>query len=161
MDFTQQLELWEKGELLQGKIMIGIGVLFLIAFVWILRSQNELLRGVLIPMGILLLVLIGYGGAILYTRPIHTKTSIELYEKSEKEAVQKEIEKHTNDNKAGKTLLKIYPLLAILALVALWLVPSPYYKGMAIGFALVFIATFIIDYGFVFRSDVVLKALGK
>lgn len=160
MDFIQQLQLWEKGELLQGKIMIGIGVLVLIAFISIFRSQNELLRGALIPLGLLLLVLIGYGGYILSSRPAHVTQSVALYEQNKDEAITKEIEKHTNDNKAGKTLIKyVYPALIILSALVLLFISSLYYKGMAIGFILLFSATYIIDNGFVNRSDVVIKVM--
>ncbi len=153
MEFIQQLELWEKGELLQGKIMIGLGILFLIGFIAIFRSQNEFFSGFLIPIGILLIVLIGYGGYILYSRPVHVKESTALYEKSIEEAVIQESSKHINDNKAGKTLLRIYPILILISIATLFFISTPYYKGMALGFALLFISIFIIDNGFVSRSD--------
>lgn len=158
MDFIQELQLWEKAELLQGKIIIGIGLLILVAFIGIFRSQNELLRGMLIPFSLLILVLIGYGRYILQSRPTHVKQSISLYEKSTNEAIQKEIEKHTNDNKAGKILIKyVYPSLIIISAVALFLISSLYFKGMVIGFILLFASTFIIDNGFVTRSNKVIE----
>ena len=160
MDFIQQIQLWAKGELLQGKIMIGLGVVFLIGFIAIIRSQTILLRGTIIPLGLLLLVLIGYGGYILYSRPAHAKQSISLYETSKDEAIAREIEKHTNDNKAGKTLIKyVYPIFIIISAGILLFISNTYYKGMALGFALLFIATYIIDNGFVSRSDAILKFL--
>jgi len=160
MDFIEQLQIWEKGELIQGKVMIGIGIAFLLVCFIIFRSQNELLKGTLIPMGLLVLILVGYGGYILYSRPAHVKQSITLYEKSKQQAFNKEFEKHTNDNKAGKSLMQfVYPSLILLAALVLLLVSSSYYRGMALGFALLFIATYIIDNGFVTRSDTVIKWL--
>lgn len=159
MNFTNILSLWEKGELLQGKIMVGVGVLLLIAFIGIIRSQNELLRGMLIPLGLTLAVLIGYGGYILQSRPAHIQQSIASYQTSPSDAVEKEIAKHTKDNQAGKTLMKIYPVLAILAILALMFIPSLFYKGLALGFALLFLSVYIIDNGFVTRSDRVIQAI--
>jgi len=160
MDFIQQLQFWEKGELLQGKIMIGLGILFLIGFIFIFRSENTFFRGSLIPLSLLLVVFIGYGGYILYSRPAHVKQSIALYETSESEAVAKEIEKHTNDNKVGKALIKYaYPSLIIIAALLLFFMSNVYYKGMAAGFIILFIATYIIDTGFVSRSEIVLQAI--
>ncbi|MDC1068976.1 DUF2178 domain-containing protein [Candidatus Kapabacteria bacterium] len=161
MDFIEYTYSWVKSEATQGKIMIFIGVLLLVAFVGIIRSHNELLRGTLIPMTLLLTICIGYGGYILYSRPAHVKQSITLYQQSEKEAIEKEQTKHINDNKAGKTLMKIYPILILVSIIALLFVANPYYKGMAIGFAVLFIAFYVIDFGFVSRSDAFLSFLSK
>ncbi len=154
MDFTEYINAWVKSELLQGKIMIGIGVLLIVAFIAILRSEHELLRGALIPLGLMLVILVGYGSFILYSRPAHAKESIALYEKTPEEARVKEEAKHINDNKAGKTLLRyIYPLLIIVSALILLIVPGTYFKGMAVGFIILFASIYIIDYGFVSRSD--------
>jgi len=162
MDFIEYANNWAKSEVAQGRIMIGIGIILLLVFYSIFRSQNELLRGALIPLGLLLLVLIGYGSFILYSRPAHAKASIILYEKSKAEAIEKEKAKHINDNKAGKTLLKyVYPILMIISVIALFLVPSQYYKGMALGFVLLFLSIYIIDNGFVSRSDAFLSFLNQ
>lgn len=160
MDFIEYANNWAKSEVTQARIMIGIGVLLLVSFIAIIKNQNELLRGTLIPLGLLLTVLIGYGVYILYSRPAHVKQSISFYQQSEKEAISKEQAKHINDNKAGKILMKyVYPSLLLLSVLALILLKTPYYKGMALGFALLFISTYIIDYGFVSRSDAFLSFL--
>lgn len=52
-------------------------------------------------MSLLLIILIGYGGYILYSRPAHVKESIVLYQQSEKEAISREETKHINDNNEG------------------------------------------------------------
>ena len=154
MDFVEYTNTWAKSEVLQGKIMVGLGVLLILAFVAILRSEHELLKGSLIPFGLLLVVLIGYGSYILYSRPAHAKESIALYQKSAQEAITNEIAKHTNDNKAGKTLMRfVYPTLIIVSALMLFFIPGAYYKGMAIGFIILFASTYIMDYGFVSRSD--------
>ncbi len=79
MDFIEYTNMWVQREVTQGKIMIGIGIFLLFVFFSILRSQNELLRGSLIPIVLLLVILIGYGSYILYSRPAHAKESIALY----------------------------------------------------------------------------------
>jgi hypothetical protein len=106
MNFIEYENTWVKSEVAQGRIMIGIGVLLLLVFFIILRNQNELFKGALIPLSLLLLILIGYGSYILYSRPAHAKESISLYEQSKEEAIEKEKTKHINDNKAGKILLR-------------------------------------------------------
>jgi len=133
MDFIEYSTQWVKSEVLQGRIMVVIGILLLFAFIAIMRNGNEMMRGSLIPMALLLLVLIGYGSYILYSRPAHSKQSIALYEKSKEEALTQEVEKHISDNKAGKMLLRIYPILMLVSVIALFLVSS-YYSDAFLAF---------------------------
>lgn len=154
MDFATHMQTWVKSEVLQGRVMIIIGLLVLIACIGILRAQNELLRGALIPLGILVVLMIGYGGYIMSSRPAHAKESLAKYDQSEAEALLAERAKHVQDNAFGKTLTRyVYPSLVILSVILLMLLGSPYYKGMAWGFALLFIAAYAMDSGFVSRSD--------
>jgi len=96
------------------------------------------------------------------SRPEHAKQSTALYEKSKSDAIEKEIAKHLRDNKAGKTLTKyVYPGLIIVSAIALFLLGSLYYKGMAVGFIILFASTFIMDSGFVSRSDAFISFLNK
>ncbi|MEM6800435.1 MAG: hypothetical protein AAF696_03470, partial [Bacteroidota bacterium] len=121
-----------------------------------------LLKGTLIPLSLLVLVLIGYGGYILYSRPAHARESITLYQSAETEAIAKEKEKHINDNKSGKNLMQfVYPGLILLSVIALFFISSPYYKGMALGVILLSVSTYIIDNGFVSRSDAFIDFLDK
>jgi len=162
MNFTEYTNTWAKSEVTQGRIMIGIGILLVVVFYFIFRSQNELLKGTLIPLGLLILLLIGYGGVIMNSRPAHAKESISIYEKSKAEAVEKEKTKHINDNKSGKMLLKyVYPILILLSVIGLFFIPSQHYKGMALGFILLFVSTYIMDNGFVSRSEAFLIFLNN
>jgi len=144
MDFIEYTNTWAKSEVTQGRIMIGIGILLLVALYAIFKSQNELLRGMLIPLGLLTVVLIGYGAVIMTGRLAYAKESLALYEKSKSEALEKE-----------------NPVLMIISALALLFVSSQYYKGMALGFVLLFVSTYIIDNEFVSRSDAFLPFLNN
>jgi Ca2+/H+ antiporter len=161
MEFTDYTNTWAKGEVLQGKIMIAIGIFLSVAFISIYRSEHQLLRGSLIPLGLLLAILLGYGSFILYSRPAHAKEIIQLYQKNPNEAVKQETTKHINDNKAGKLLIRIYPILMLISVIAFIFVSASYYKGMALGFVLLFVSMFIIDNGFVSRSNAFLSFLNN
>ena len=54
----------------------------------------------------------------------------------------------------------VYPIGIILAILVLMMISSFYFKGMAIGFVFLFASVYIIDYGFVSRSDAFLAFLG-
>lgn len=161
MEFTDYTNTWAKSEVLQGKIMIAIGLFLSVAFIAIYRSENQLLRGSLIPLGLLLAILLGYGSFILYSRPAHAKEIIQLYQKNPKEAVKQETTKQINDNKAGKLLIRIYPILMLISVIAFIFVSASYYKGTALGFVLLFVSMFIIDNGFVSRSNAFLSFLNN
>ncbi len=162
MDFIEYTNTWVKSEVTQGRIMITIGILLIFAMYSIFISHNDLLKGSLIPLGLLVTILIGYGSFILYSRPAHAQESIALYEQSKSEAIESEREKHISDNKAGKTLLRyVYPSLMILSALALFFLSNQYYKGMALGFVLLFLSTYLIDNGFVTRSDAFLTFLNN
>ena len=149
MEFLSYAKAWAKAEVYQVKIMLIIGILLLMAFIAILRSQNVFFKGSLIPLGLLLAILLGYGGFMIYSRPAHAKEIIALYQKSPEDAIKQETAKHTNDNKAGDMLLRVYPILMLVSVIALFFVSPPYYKGMALVFVLLFVSMFIIDSGFV------------
>ncbi|WP_281614925.1 hypothetical protein [Flammeovirga sp. SubArs3] len=154
MDFITYANNWAKAEVTQGKVMIGIGFLIFAVLVMILKSDNQLLKGSSIPLGLLITILIGYGGYIIYSRPAHVEKSVQLYNESNQEGIKAEITKHTNDNKAGKTLIKyVYPGLMLLSIIGLVLSQTPYYKGVALGIIILSVATYIMDSGFVKRSD--------
>ena len=55
----------------------------------------------------------------------------------------------------------VYPALIVLAGLCLFFINLAYYKGMALGFVVLFVATHIIDYGFVSRSENFLEFLSK
>lgn len=160
MNFIEYTNAWAKSEVVQGRIMIATGIIFLFVLYSIFRGQNELLKGALIPLSLFILVMIGYGSFILYSRPAHAKESIQRYQTSEAEALETEKEKHINDNKAGKTLMRfVYPALILLSAASLFFVADPYYRGMALGFIVLCASIYIMDYGFVSRSDAFLDFL--
>lgn len=159
MKFPDYINDWVKREVIQGRIMVGIGICLCIVFIAILRSDNAILKGSIIPLSLLLGILLGYGIYILYSRPAHAREIIRLYKKSPAEAVKQEMVKHINDNKTGKVLVRVYPVLMLISVVAFMVVSTPYYKGMAVGFTILFISMFLIDTGFVSRSDAFLSFL--
>lgn len=154
MNFIDYTNAWVKSEVTQGRIMIGIGVLALAVLFAIWRGEHALLKGALIPGGLLVLMLAGYGAYISQSRPAHGAKSIALFEQNEQEAITQEIAKHTADNVAGKTLMRwVYPGLILLAAALLLFTGDPYYRGMCLGFVVLFVSAFIMDSGFVMRSD--------
>ena len=145
MDFIQQLQVWAKGDALQGKIMVGIGIVIAICLIFILRSDQSMLRGMLIPMGLLLVANLGYGGFLSFSRPNHIQSTIELYNQNPAQAVGKELAKAETDHKSYSALKPIWAVLIVVAIVLYFVLSSAYYKGLSIGLAGMFLGTLLID----------------
>lgn len=45
MEFLQELSIWTKGDALQGKIMVGIGLILVLCLIFGFKYENPLLKG--------------------------------------------------------------------------------------------------------------------
>lgn len=145
MDLIQHMTYWVKGELIQGRIMVGIGILFLIAMIFIFKSDNVFLRGTLIPLSFLLVVLLGYGGSMLYSRPMYLKQATEQYQSDPNAAHSQQLAKAEKDNKAYSNLKPVWAIIISICAILLIVFTSPYYKGVALGIIVTFSALFVVD----------------
>jgi len=136
---------WAKGDAFQGKVMIAVGLIILVAFILIIRSDDSLYRGALIPLGFLLAILIGYGSVLAFTRPTHLKTTTQLYNESPKEAITKEYNKASTDHRNYSMLKKVWPVLILISIGGFFFVSTNYYKGLSIGLGVLFLTALIID----------------
>ena len=118
MDFIQQLQIWAKGDALQGKIMFVIGIVLALGILFILRGNHALLKGMLIPLGLLFLMKLGYGGFLAYSRPKHLKQTQEQYQTNRSQTVKQELDKANTDHKN-------YSNLKPVCICLLYTSPSP------------------------------------
>jgi len=159
VDFTENLRSWLAGETFQGRTMLAFGVVAIGALVLVLRSQEPLLRGMLVPLCLLLALLLGYGGLVAFGRSARVEKVVSAYAEKPEETIAAEISKHEKDLNFCELLKKIYPVLIILAAVMVLLAPTPYWKGLGVGLVLLFLATYLVDTGFALRSSRILEAL--
>ena len=145
MNILQHTEEWVKSEVFQGKIMFVIGILFSIAFISIIKSQNVLLKGTLIPLGFMLVILFGYGGFQILKRPTHLLKVKETYHQNSQKAITAEYEKTIKDHKNYSMLKKVWVVLIILSAIAFLLFSKEYFKGLSIGLIALFLTTLIVD----------------
>ena len=71
MELIDHTTTWAKGDIFQGRIMFAIGIAAVIAAIAILKSNHEFMRGMLIPLALLVVVCGGYGGFLAFGRPTH------------------------------------------------------------------------------------------
>lgn len=145
MDFGQQLQVWAKGDALQGKIMIGIGLVLTLFLLFTLKGNNSLLKGMLIPLSLLAIINLGYGGFLAFSRPKHMQTTTELYQKQATQIIQKELNKSKKDNKNYSNLKPIWTALIVVSLGLFFLFAKEYYKGLSLGLGALFFGFLLID----------------
>jgi len=159
MDLLEHTKIWVNGEVFQGKIMMGMGIALLIGWFAIFKSEHTLLKGSLIPLALVLVVLLGYGSMQAFYRPTHLQKVSNLYAGSPEKALEQEVQKAQKDEKAYKTLKPIWAVLIGLFLVLYFVFPSPYWKGMFLGFATLFLSLLVLDTVLHYRLDIYHQAL--
>jgi len=150
---------WVNGEVTQGKMMVAIALILLVAIVFILKGDNTLLQGAVIPLSLLVLLLGGYGSFQMFKRPAHLVELNTLYSKSPEEAVQKELEKASKDSGSYEISRDLWSVLIIVSLVIGLIVSKKYYIGMSIGFAILFLTALTADAILKYRVDNYLESL--
>jgi hypothetical protein len=96
MDAVQYLHAWVIGETMQGRAMIAAGVLLSISAFFIFKSENLLLRGMLIPVVLLVAMNLGYGSVLILRPSTSQKTETALLQ-NRAQAVDREIQKTIKD----------------------------------------------------------------
>ncbi|NME70343.1 hypothetical protein [Flammeovirga aprica] len=145
MKLLEHTTTWAKGDIYQGKVMLCVGALFLIAVIMILRSNHELLKGTLIPFSLAIVMLLGYGGFLTFTRNGHITQVESVYNESKMKAIEQEYAKAKKDHEAYSKLKPVWALLIVIALGLFFLFKTDYLKGLALGFIGLFFIALVID----------------
>jgi len=145
MDFVKQLEAWAKADASQGKLMLLVGFVLLISLYFVFRNSDPFVRGMLIPIGLLSLVYLGYGGFLTSSRPTHMINTSESYTTNPSETVNKEITKARADHSNYSKLRPVWLALIVLSLALTFFLSGEYYRGLSLGFAIMFFGALLID----------------
>ena len=161
MDLLKYTTEWVKGEIFQGKIMLGIGILLTIGSIAILKNNNEILRGTLIPLGLILIVFLGYGSYQTFGRQSYLTKVTSVYNENPENAVKQEYEKALKDVKTYKLLKTAWTILIVISVIAYSFFSKDYYKGLSIGFIGLFLTTLLVDSLLLYRLETYLKGLNE
>lgn len=161
MNVTEYAAHWVRGEVFQGKIMLSIGILVLLVAIAIFRSQHELLKGMLVPMALMMIIMLGYGSFLTFGRPAHLPKVAAVYQQNPEKAVQMELEKSLKDHKTYSSLKIVWPILLVLSVLFYLFVSQEWYKGLGIGLAALFVVALLVDSLLHYRLEVYMKALSS
>ncbi len=145
MDFLQAYNDWVKGEVFQAKVMILIGVLLIPAYFWLYKSGNPIGRGMLIPVSLCIIVLVGYGSYVFTQRPKNIPIISQNYESNQEETVRLEQERALKERKNFTTAKIVWGVLMLIAVLLFFVIRSPYANGLMIGLMLLAFTGFNLD----------------
>jgi len=159
MQLIQYTSEWIKGEVNQGKILIILGVVLLIISFFIFKNTNEILRGMLIPFGLILLMLFGYGGYQIFSSPNKLTKVTDSYKENAKNTIQKEYEYAQKGDKSYTQLKPIWAFLIVVSVALYFIFSKDYFKGLAMGLMVLFLTTLILDSVMHYRLKTYLKGI--
>ncbi|WP_426482949.1 hypothetical protein [Chryseobacterium sp. R2ACT005] len=145
MEILQEFSIWTKGDELQGKIMVGIGLVLVLCLLLGFKYENPLLKGMFIPICLLTAASLGYGSFITYSRTKHLKTLTEQYGNNPKETVKMALGKAQNDHKIYIILKIVWSTLLILSVLIFLFTVKEYYKGLILGLFCLFVGFLLIE----------------
>ena len=159
MELIKHTTQWVNGEVFQGKTMLALAVIVGLLAFFIIRNNNEILKGMLIPMGLIMLILIGYGSMQIIVRPKHIPKVEEMYKSNPKQALETELNKAIKDDKTYSMAPYFWFAGIAIAGFIFFFTSQYYYKGLSIGLIGLFLTMLILDSTLHHRLIIYLKAL--
>jgi beta-lactamase regulating signal transducer with metallopeptidase domain len=145
MDIITHTTQWVNGEVVQGKITIALSIVIAVVLFYFLNFQQAFHKGLMIPISLYLLVLLGYGAFQVTQRPRHIETVSQGLKNNPKETITAEWEKAQKDNKTYATVKIIWVVMIVILGILFFVLKAELWKGISLGFIIFFIGMFIFD----------------
>lgn len=145
MEIIQHTTQWVKGEVMQGRIAVVLAIISFIAFLYFANFQQSFFKGMILPIVLIQMVLLGYGGFQLVKRPPHRDKVILEAQIQPNELLKKELLKAQNDDKVYSILIPIWAILFFVSLILFFVLKNDFWRGMSVGFIIWFLVAFIFD----------------
>lgn len=145
MDVITHTAQWVNGEVLQGKITIALSIILALALFYFLNFQQSFHKGLMIPVSLYLLVLLGYGMFQVMQRPAHIEIVKQGMQSNPQGTITSELEKAQKDYKAYSTVKVVWVVMIVLLGLLLFVIKNDFWKGISIGFIIFFIGMFVFD----------------
>lgn len=144
MDFIQHLHAWVGGETAQGRVMVLVGILLSISAFLIVKSGNVLLRGMLIPLALLVAMNLGYG-YILVSRPTTSLKTEDAYRHNQQQTLEQELNKAVHNEKYYASARPVWALLTAISVLLFFVFRGDYSRGLSLGLTAMFFGALLID----------------
>jgi len=136
---------WVKGEVTQGWVMLIGGIVMAIACYYCWKADSAIIRGMLIPLILVMLIFMGYGSSLIWGRPGKAKALTTAYQQNERMTVQEEIQRLTKEGGTYSMTIKGWVVTIIVGIALYFLLSAGYYKGLGMGIAFLGLMALITD----------------
>ena len=134
IDLIKHTSEWAMVNAIQGKLMLAFGLVLAVVVFFILKGENPILKGMLIPVVLATLINLGYGGFLTYSRPHHAPKTAEIANTSVANAVNQELVKARRDDWNYTMIKRVWPVIILVCAILMLFVSQEYYRGLIIGF---------------------------
>lgn len=146
MNLLQQMQLWTKGDVLQGRWMIGIAlVIFLPSILLFFKNNNPILHGMWIPLFLLLLMNIGYGSYLVLSKPKSLKETKIQYKKNPIQTVEIVLGNMKQADKSYRITKLLWATFMAISVLLYFVFTKNYFKGLTLGLMIMFFGMLVID----------------
>lgn len=146
MEFIQHLETWTKTDVNQGKFMLAIAILIVLPVCLLLfKTHHTFQKGMLIPLGVLFLLNMGYGSYLLISKPKYVEQTKKRFQLDPQKTIENEGAKVKADDKSYTITKDLWAGLFVLSVV-FFVCTKEYFQGLSLGFSLMFAGMFLIDF---------------
>ncbi|MEX1132983.1 MAG: hypothetical protein WEC15_07150 [Flavobacteriales bacterium] len=155
----EQVTKWANGDVAQGKVMLFVGAIVLVAAILAWKNGGEMLRGMLIPLGLIVFINVGYGGFMQRQRPGIVKQVSERYAVDPVSAQADEVARIEKDCRTYAMMNFIWSAFFIVGITLVFMAGANTWKGLGLGFIVLSAAGFVLDNFLHERAEVYLKAI--
>lgn len=145
MNLLEHTAQWVNSEVLQGKTTIVLSVVLAVALFCFLNLKQSFSKGLIIPISLYLLVLLGYGLFQVTQRPAHIEKVSQGLQTHPNETITAELEKAQNDSKTYATVKVVWVVIIVGLGLLFFVLKNDFWKGLTLGFIIFFIGMLIFD----------------
>ncbi|GAA5089343.1 hypothetical protein GCM10023210_14050 [Chryseobacterium ginsengisoli] len=128
------------------KCMIGIAIFIILPIcVFLFKNGHSLQKGMVIPLFLLFLMNIGYGGYLLSSKSKYVENMENQFQLDAQRTVKNEVITIKTDDKSYTLTKYVWTGLIIISLVCFFIINKEYYQGLSLGFAIMFLGMLLID----------------
>jgi len=138
--------MWVKGDILQGKWMMGISIFVVLPILFFLvKNGGVLQKGIALPLSFLFVVNLGYASFMLSSKPKYSADMEKSYHQNLSQTLMQEYKKIKGFDRSYTLTKYLWAALCAGSIIGYFSISKEYFQGLSIGFALMFFGLLLVD----------------